>query len=161
MKVKELSLASILIAFLIAQNYILYSFPITLTYLTLYILSNKIKSKEIVIFSVLTFVAVKNMIYAAFPTTIIFDIIGLLAFVFIARIPNKWIRYISMFLMIILHVLMLDFSFAILTGSIIAALIANITTGFLTYIYAPLSIVLIGIFDGIEIISNYQVDEKK
>lgn len=157
MKVKEMTLASILIAALIAQNYILYSFPITLTYLFFYFIGKYIKSNTITIFSVLVFVFVKNIIYMALPTTIIFDIIGLMLIVFVSKIKINYLKYIILPILIIIHILMLDFSTALLTDNILAGMIANLTTGFITYIYAPLSIILIVIFDGIEFLSDYQL----
>jgi|SRR5690625_3182274 len=156
MKIKDITLASIFIAALIAQNYLLYSFPITLTYLFFYHIFKYVKSKTINIFSILLFVLVKNIIYMALPTTIIFDILGLLLFYLVCLIPNKIIKYMLIVISILIHILLLDLSTALLTGSVINALIANITSGFITYIYAPLSIVLIIIFDGIEILSDYE-----
>lgn len=156
MKIKDITIASIFIAALIAQNYLLYSFPITLTYLFFYHIFKYVKSKTINIFSILLFVLVKNIVYMALPTTIIFDILGLLLFYLVCLIPNKIIKYMLIVISILIHILLLDLSTALLTGSVINALIANITSGFITYIYAPLSIVLIIIFDGIEILSDYE-----
>lgn len=89
MKVKELALSSVLIAALIAQNYILYSFPITLTYVVLYILANKIKSWQASFIAIILFVTIKNIVWMAFPTTIIADLIGLLLFMLVCKIKKS------------------------------------------------------------------------
>lgn len=158
MKVKDITLASVLVSALIAQNYLLYSFPITLTYLFLYLIFKNINNHTINIFSILVFVLVKNIIYMALPTTILFDIIGFIIIYLVCLIPNKLTKYILITVAILIHILLLDLSQAILTGNIIAGMITNITSGFITYIYAPLSIVLIIIFDGIEVISINEQD---
>lgn len=158
MKVKDITLASVLVSALIAQNYLLYSFPITLTYLFLYLIFKNINNHTINIFSILVFVLVKNIIYMALPTTILFDIIGFIIIYLVCLIPNKLTKYILITVAILIHILLLDLSQAILTGNIIAGMITNITSGFITYIYAPLSIVLIIIFDEIEVISINEQD---
>ncbi len=158
MKVKELALSSVLIAALIAQNYILYSFPITLTYVVLYILANKIKSWQASFIAIILFVTIKNIVWMAFPTTIIADLIGLLLFMLVCKIKKKWLSYIVIVLTILFHLLLLDFSIALMTNNPVEVFIANFITGFIVYIYAPLSIVLITLIDGLEVITNYEID---
>lgn len=152
MKLKELTLTSTLIAALIAQNYLLYYYPITLTYVFLYFISRNIKSNTLNIFSVLLFVLIKNIIYMAFIPTILFDIVGLLLVLYVSKIKKSYIRYIIMVVSILVHILLLDFSVSILSGDIIKMLIANIISGFITYIYAPLSIIIIITIDKIDIL---------
>lgn len=134
---------------MIAQNYILYAIPFTLTYVILYVMARKVKGFSLSFLAVVVFVTVKNIIYAAFPTTIIADFIGLLLIVLISKINISWIRYATLVLVIIFHILILDFSVAVLTNNIFETFIAYIISGFITYIYAPLSVVLIVIIDGI------------
>lgn len=161
MKTKELVLASVLIAGLIAQNYLLFSFPITLTYLFIYFIGKNINSKTINILSILTFIIVKNIIYITFPTTIIMDLIGLTIIMFVSKIKICWIKYISLILSIILHILLLDLSTALLTGNIWLVFMMNVISSFsyLVYLYAPLSIIFIIIFDGIGIYSEYYFED--
>lgn len=139
---------------MIAQNYILYALPFTLTYVILYVIARKIKNPTLSFLSVIVFVTVKNIIYAAFFTTIIADLIGLLLILLVSKINISWIRYIIIVITILFHILLLDFSVAMLTFNILETLIAYIATGFLTYIYAPLSIILIIIIDGISYITE-------
>ena len=160
MKVKDLTLASLLVAFLVAQNYMLYAFPITLTYLVFYLIAKKVKSKQIVFASVIAFVIIKNIVYVALPTTIIFDIIGLTLVLLSCLVKNKIMSYILIIISIIVHILLLDFSTAILTGNIKVAMLINITGGFVAYIYAPLSIIFIVIADGIDVLTKYDEEEK-
>ena len=96
----------------------------------------------------------------ALPTTIIFDIIGLTLVLLSCLVKNKIMSYILIVISIIVHILLLDFSTAILTGNIKAAMLFNITSGFITYIYAPLSIIFIVIADGIDVLTKYDEEEK-
>ena len=81
MKTKELVLTAILIALTIVQNYVLFSFPITLTYTILYFLTKKVTDKKLPFLAVLVFVIVKNIVMPARIPTILFDIIGLSLFI--------------------------------------------------------------------------------
>lgn len=154
MKLKEVILASLLIAFLIGQNYLLFSLPITLTYITFYLIAKNINNKGLICLSILAFVVIKNIIYMALPFTILFDIIGLFIVVTTFFIKNNLIRYVLIVLAIIIHILLLDFSTALITGSVFISFKLNIISGFITYIYAPLSIVLIVSVDGIDYLTK-------
>ncbi len=156
MKIKEITTASVLVAALIAQNYILYAFPITLTYLFIYLITKTIKSSTVVMLSLITFIAIKNIIYMTFPTVILADIVGLVFVTLIFKIKIKWLRYILIPIIIIVHILLLDFAtVVVLMGdNLLIGMIGSLTTGFITYIYAPLSVILIIIFDGLEFISS-------
>lgn len=158
-KIKELTTISILVALMIAQNYILYSIPFTLTYVVLYVITKRVKPLSLSFLAVMVFVAVKNIVYAAFPTTIIMDLVGLSLFILVAKINIKWLRYTILPLVILLHILMLDFSIAILVGNVFKTLIAYIISGFITYIYAPLSVILIYLIDGISFITTPETDD--
>ena len=77
MRLKEVVLASILMAFLVSQNYLLMSLPITLTYAIIYLMKKAVKTKSVVYTAVIVFVIAKNIIFPSMPWTIFFDIIGL------------------------------------------------------------------------------------
>lgn len=157
MKLKEVILASLLVAFLIAQNYVLYSFPITLTYVIIYFITRK--TNKLSLLSVLVFVTVKNLIYTAMPQTIIADIIGLFGFVLISKINNRYVRYTIIPIMIILHIAIMDLSMALLPGAGLEIVVAGlISGGFISYIYAPLSIIIIVMFDGLEVLTDLTLE---
>ena len=107
-KTKELTLTAIFIAVILIQNYVLFSFPITLTYTIFYFLVRKLKNKQLPFMAVLVFVIVKNIIMPALIPTIIADIVGLLFFVSICLINNKYISYILIPIIIVVHLLLLD-----------------------------------------------------
>ncbi len=90
----------------------------------------------------------------ALPTTILFDLLGLSLVVTVSRIKFRWLRYLIIPIIILIHILMLDFSYALMTKPIIETFIASIITGFPTYIYAPLSIILIVAVDGFEFLTS-------
>ncbi|NLN50660.1 MAG: hypothetical protein GX149_03435 [Acholeplasmataceae bacterium] len=161
MKTKELALTSLFIALLIAQNYILFNFPLTLTYAILYFLAKKLESKNLPFLAVLAFVIIKNIITPALPTTIIADLIGLSLFILICKIPSKWLNYVTIPFVIVFHVLLMDFSTAILVANPLKVFLANIGYGFIAYIYAPLSIIIIVLIDGIEVLTNYEINETR
>lgn len=165
MKIKELTLTAMFIAVLLVQNFVLFNFPITLTYTILYFLTKKLKNKQLPFLAVLVFVIVKNILFPALPPTIVADIVGLLLFVLICNIQNKLISYIVIPIAIIVHLLILDFSMVFLTTTVITGLLgtlklwgAIIATSFIAYIYAPLSIILIIIVDGIEFLTDYDIE---
>lgn len=139
---------------MIAQNYILYSIPFTLTYVILYVITKRIKPISLSFLAVTVFIIVKNIVYAALPTTIIFDLVGLSLFVLTSKIGIKWLRYMLIPIVILFHILLLDFSTAIFTDNIFETLLALIGTGFITYIYTPISIVFIVMIDGISFITT-------
>lgn len=158
MKIKELTFASVFLALLVAQNYILYSFPITLTYPILFFIGSKVKSRSIKNIGVLAYVGVKNIIYTALPLTILADVLGLLLFINISSVRAKGFQYFLFVVVIVFHLLLLDLSTALMMGSpIFPLLIGQITTGFITYLYAPASVLLIIVFDVIKIISEYEI----
>lgn len=166
MKTKELTLTAMLIAVLIVQNYVLFSFPITLTYTIFYFLTKKLNSKGLPYLAVFVFVIIKNIIMPALLPTIIFDIIGLLIFVLVCKTKNKILTYILIPFTIILHLLLLDLGHVFLTISILTKLseilklwFTTIATSFVAYIYCPLSIILILMIDGIEYISDYSLED--
>lgn len=158
MKVKELTLASIFIPLMIAQNYILFALPITLTYLIIYMIGNKVKSNTIKVFSIMSFVIIKNMLTVALPLTIIADFIGLTIFILISNIKLKRLEYIIFPILIVFHILLMDISTVIqLGGPLIPMVLAQIATGFVTYIYSPMSVVLIYMYNEIEVLTEYEI----
>lgn len=152
MKLKDIILASLLVGVIIVQNLLLFSLPLTLTYVIFYILVKNVNSKTLVVLSVISFVIVKNIIFPAIPLTIIFDITGLLVVLSTFYIKNNLIKYILVVIAIVIHILLLDLSYALISGNIIKMFILSISTGFITYIYAPLSIILIVAVDGIDVL---------
>jgi hypothetical protein len=166
LKTKELVLTAILIALTIVQNYVLFSFPITLTYTILYFLTKKVTDKKLPFLAVLVFVIVKNIVMPARIPTILFDIIGLSLFISVCMIPKKIISYILIPVVIVVHTLLLDLSWIVLTINIfnLKELFilwgGAIASGFITYIYCPLSIVLIVIIDGIEYLTELKFDNE-
>lgn len=166
MKSKELTLTAILIAVMIVQSFALFSFPITLTYTILYFLTQKLAEKKLPFLAVLVFVIAKNIIMPALIPTIMFDLIGLMIFVVICLIPLKIVRYILIPITIIIHILLLDLSTIILTVNVITNFKdiiilwgAQISLGFVTYIYAPLSIVLILMLEGLNYLSDLELTD--
>lgn len=160
MKLKEVVLTSIFVAALISQNYLLFSIPFTLTYVIFYLISKTITNKTLVNSSVFLFVLVKNIIMPAFPFTIFFDLVGLLLFVNICAIKKIRFKHIIITTTIIIHIILLDLSLALMTDNILVGLIGMISSSFITYIYAPFSIVLILIVDGIDVITDYNEEKK-
>lgn len=152
MKLKDIILASLFVGVIIVQNLLLFSLPLTLTYVIFYILVKNVNSKTLVVLSVISFVIVKNIIFPAIPLTIIFDITGLLVVLSTFYIKNNLIKYILVVIAIVIHILLLDLSYALISGDIIKMFILSISTGFITYIYAPLSIILIVAVDGIDVL---------
>lgn len=166
MKTKELTITAAFIALIIVQNFLLFSFPITLTYTILYFLTKLIKDKKLPFLAVIVFVIVKNTLMPALIPTIFFDILGLMLFISVCLIPKKIILYILTPIVIFIHILLLDLSTIILTVNVITNLKdlfilwgAQISMGFVTYIYAPLSIVLILIIDGIDYLTSEDLFE--
>jgi|SRR5690554_1639932 len=166
MKTKELTITAIFVALIIVQNFVLFNFPITLTYTILYFLTQKLADKKLPFLAVLVFVIVKNIIMPALIPTIIFDLVGLMVFISVCLIKQKSIRYILIPISIVFHLLVLDLSTIILTVNVIVNLkdilllwITQISLGFVAYIYAPLSIVLILILDGLNYLSDLDLDE--
>lgn len=165
-KTKELTLTAIFIAVILVQNYVLFSFPITLTYLIFYFLARKLNKKELPFLAVLVFVIVKNIVMPALISTIIADIVGLMMFIAICMIDNKYIRYILIPVIIVVHLLLLDLSSVFITVGVIKSLkdvfvlwSLQIAGSFIVYIYAPLSILLILIIDGIEYLTEWDIND--
>ncbi len=165
MKIKELTITAMFIAVLIVQSFALFNFPITLTYTILYFLTKKINNKKMPFLAVLVFVIVKNILFPALIPTIIADIIGLLIFVLICNIKNKVICYIFVTISIVVHLLLLDLSMIFLTVDVITSFTdvlklwgLTISTSLISYIYGPLSIILILIVDGIEFLTDYDIE---
>lgn len=166
MKTKELTLTAMFIAVLIVQNYVLFSFPITLTYTIFYFLTKKLKSKQMPLLAVLVFVIIKNIIMPALIPVIIADTIGLLIFVLVCKINNRLACYILIPFTIVFHLLLLDFGHVFLTlnvltkfNEIISLWFITIGTSFISYIYCPLSIILILMIDGIEYLTEYSIED--
>lgn len=165
MKIKELTITAMFVALLIVQNFLLFNFPITLTYTILYFLTKKLNTKPLPFLAVLVFVITKNIIMPALFPVIFADLIGLLIFVLIAKINNKTISYILIPVFIVIHLLLLDFGSVFLTvgilqsfNEIIKVWFANIASSFIAYIYCPLSIILILMIDGISFLTDYTID---
>lgn len=166
MKTKELTITAVFIALIIVQSFVLFNFPITLTYTILYFLTQKLADKKLPFLAVLVFVIVKNIIMPALIPTIIFDLVGLMVFISICLIKHKLLRYILIPVSIVFHLLILDLSTIILTVNIIVNLkdvlilwASQISFGFVAYIYAPLSIVLILILDGLNYLSDLDIED--
>lgn len=166
MKTKDLTIAAIFIAAILVQSFALFSFPITLTYALLYFLTKQLKNKKLPFLAVLVFVIVKNIIMPALMTTIIFDLIGLMIFISVCLIQKKLIVYLLIPITIVFHLLLLDLSTVILTVNIITNLKdllmllgSQISLGFIAYIYAPLSIIIILVLDGINYLTDLNFDE--
>lgn len=166
MKTKELTLTAMFIAVLIVQNYVLFSFPITLTYTIFYFLTKKLNSKQLPYLAVFVFVIIKNIIMPALLPVIILDTIGLLIFVLVCKTRNKLLTYILIPFTIIVHLLLLDFGHVFLTLNFLSEIsqifklwFTTIASSFVAYIYAPLSIILILMIDGIEYISDYSLED--
>lgn len=156
MKLKDVILAAMLVAATIAQNYLLYSFPITLTYLFIYIIAKKTEGVGVVFGTVFTFVAVKNIIYAALPLVIVADILGLLLIMFSSKMKSNTIRYFLIPFLIFLHLSMMDISMGLMLGMTYEAILASLLSGgLIAYFYGPLSIILIIFFDGVDYITEY------
>lgn len=165
-KTKELTITAIFLAVIIVQNYVLFSFPITLTYTIFYFLTRKLEHKGLPFLAVLVFVIVKNIIMPALIPTIIADIIGLCLVVATCKIKNKYLRYTLIPIIIIVHLLLLDLSSIFLTVGVINSLNdffflwgTQIVGSFIVYIYAPLSIILILMIDGIEYFTEWSIDD--
>lgn len=165
MKIKELTLTAMFIAVLIIQNFVLFNFPITLTYTILYFLTKKLKNKQMPFLAILVFVIVKNILFPALLPTIIADLIGLLLFVLICMINKKVISYILIPFVIVVHLLLLDLSMLFLTAEAINSIADffkiwgfTIATSFIAYIYCPLSIILILMIDGVEFLTEYDIN---
>lgn len=166
MKTKDLTITAIFIAAIIVQNFALFSFPITLTYTLLYFLTKQLKNKKLPFLAIIVFVVVKNIIMPAFITTIIFDLIGLFVFIIVCLIPKKIIVYILIPVSIVIHILLLDLSTVILAldsftdiNTFFLLFGTQISLGIITYIYAPLSIILILMLDGINYLTDLDLKE--
>lgn len=156
MRLKEVVLASILMAFLVSQNYLLMSLPITLTYAIIYLMKKAVKTKSVVYTAVIVFVIAKNIIFPSMPWTIFFDIIGLSLVLSGFYIKNNILRYIITVITILIHIFLLDFASAIMVGDILVVLGGIILSSFPVYIYAPLSGLLIILLDGVNYISELE-----
>lgn len=161
MELREVILASLLVSFIIAQNYVLYALPITLTYSVMYMITKSIKTKNIARMSIIAFIIVKNIIYMALPLTILADVIGLLSILEIMYIKVKEgfsfmriLKYILITIFIVFHILLLDFSYAVLLGNVLVGMVAMMSTSVIVYIYAPLSIFIIIALDGFDFVTE-------